>query len=55
MRVRFLTRFDWSPPERHGRMTISYPAGKEMTVRRICGEAAIAEGKAEEVKDARRG
>lgn len=49
MRVRFLSRFDFVPPEKKGRVSIVYKAGMEMTVRRCCGEAAVAQGKAVEV------
>ena len=48
MRVRFTENFDWDPPEKNGRVTLAFKAG-EKTVRRECGEAAIAAGKAVEV------
>jgi hypothetical protein len=50
MRVKFLERFVWSPPEHKGRTSIVYEADRTYTVRRPCGEEAIAAGKAEEVK-----
>lgn len=49
MRVSFAERFPWSPPEKRGRVLIVFPTGFEGTVRRICGEAAVAAGKAVEV------
>lgn len=45
MRVRFTAPFDWDPPERRGRVTISFKPGLR-TVRKLCGEAAISAGKA---------
>lgn len=46
MWVRFVAAFDWNPPERHGRVTLSYPAGAILFVRRACAAAAIAAGRA---------
>lgn len=46
MWVRFLADFDWHPPEKKGRVHIAYKAGMTLLVRRICGEQAIAAGKA---------
>lgn len=48
-RVRFLRDFDWSPPERGGRLTLAFKAGTEILVRRICAAEAIAAGAAEPV------
>lgn len=50
MRVRFIAPFDWDPPEKNGRVTLAYTVGVR-TVRRECGKAAIAAGKATEVDD----
>lgn len=50
MRIRFTEDFDWSPPERKGLVTIAYRAGTTKSVRRACGEAAIAAGKGEAQK-----
>jgi hypothetical protein len=50
MRVRFKELFLWHVPDRKGRVTVAYEAGREYTVKRACGEEAIAAGKAEEVK-----
>jgi hypothetical protein len=47
MWVRFLRAYDFDPPERGGRVTISYPAGLVTLVRRCCAAAAIAVGAAE--------
>lgn len=47
MRVRFTENFDYKPTSQS---TIAYKAGMEETVRRECGEQAIAAGKAREVK-----
>lgn len=49
MRVRFLADFDFRPPELKRRSIIVYKRGMELTVRRVCGEAAVAQGKAVEV------
>lgn len=49
VRVRFTKNFDFRPPERKGRFTIAYKAGWTGTVRRCCGDAAIAKGKAVEM------
>lgn len=46
MRVRFTSDFDYKPTKQ---TTVAYQAGMEMTVKRDCGEKAIAAGKAEEV------
>ncbi len=42
----FLRNFDFRPPEKR-RICIAYKAGMVKFVRRICGEQAIAAGKAE--------
>lgn len=41
-RLRFLRDFPWSPPERGGRTTIRYLAGKTYLCRRECAIAAVA-------------
>lgn len=46
MRVEFTRDFDWSPPEKRGRIHIAFKRGMRLTVRRICAEAAIAAGAA---------
>lgn len=51
MRVRFTHDYDYKPTSQS---TIGYKAGMEETVKRECGEAAIAAGKAQEVKPAAR-
>lgn len=43
--VRFTERFLWDPPERKGRVTISYEAGSVFNVPRACATAALAAGK----------
>ncbi|RYE57626.1 MAG: hypothetical protein EOP20_07140 [Hyphomicrobiales bacterium] len=48
MHVRFTANFDYTPSEDR-RSTIAYKKGFEGSVRRECGEAAIAEKKAEEI------
>lgn len=42
MHVRFVEDFDWAQPG----FTIAYKAGTSKNVRRICGEEAVAKGKA---------
>jgi hypothetical protein len=54
MWIRFTKDFDFSPPERGGRATVSYKAGTKANVRRIAAEAAIAAGKAVVVETPRR-
>ena len=49
MRVKFLADYDYTPSLER-RTTIAYFAGQELTVKRECGEAAVAAGKAEEVE-----
>lgn len=51
MRVKFTHDFDYKPTKRS---TIGYLAGLEETVKRECGEAAIAAGAAEEVPESSR-
>ncbi len=46
MWVRFIAPFDWCPPERKGRVTLAFAAGAVLFVRRACGAAAVAAGKA---------
>jgi hypothetical protein len=45
MRVRFTSSFDWTPPEDR-RITLAFKAGAELTVRRECGQDAVAKGAA---------
>lgn len=52
MRVKFIKDFDYKPTSQS---TIGYLAGMEETVKRECGEAAIAAGKAEEIPEHGRG
>lgn len=49
MRVRFTDDFDYTPSDDH-RILIEYRKGHELPVRREAGEAAVAAGKAVEVK-----
>lgn len=51
MRVKFTQDYDYKP---NSRTTIGYLAGMEETVKRECGEAAIAAGAAQELPDAGR-
>ncbi len=51
MRVKFLEDFDYKPTPQS---TIGYKAGMALTVKRECGEQAIAAGKAELEKPAGR-
>lgn len=51
MRVRFTHDFDYKPTRQS---TIAYKAGMALTVKRECGEQAIAAGKAELDKPAGR-
>jgi hypothetical protein len=44
MWILFLARYDFNPPERHGRTTITYEAGELVLVRRVCAELALARG-----------
>ena len=44
MRVTFEKDWSWRVPERNGLVSIRYRAGKTYSVRRICGEEAIARG-----------
>jgi len=44
--VLFVADFDWHPPERAGRVHISFKAGMECRVRRLCAADAIAAGAA---------
>lgn len=46
MWVRFVEGFVWAPPERKGRVSLVFQSGSVLFVRRACGEAAIAAGKA---------
>lgn len=52
MRVRFIGDFDYKPTRG---VTIGYKAGMEQTVKRDCGEQAIAAKKAIEVDPKPRG
>lgn len=51
MKVRFTSAYDYTPSRKH-QVTIAYPAGWRGTVKRECGDAAIAAGKAERLDDA---
>ncbi|MDH6265533.1 hypothetical protein M2360_000923 [Rhizobium sp. SG_E_25_P2] len=53
-RVRFLEDFDYRPSAFCGRVDIAYLAGMELPVKRECADAAIAAGKAVEIKGHRR-
>lgn len=48
MRVKFLADYDYTPSAER-RTTFAYFAGQEDTVKRECGEAAIAAGVAQEL------
>lgn len=50
MKVRFLRPWPYTP-SRNRQVTLEYPAGFEGTVKRECGEAAVAAGAAEELAD----
>lgn len=50
MWVRFLRNFDWDPPERKGRVTLFFEAGKTHLVRKLCALAAIERGAAVRVE-----
>jgi hypothetical protein len=45
--VRFTGDFDWSPPERGGRVTIAYRAGMVLLVTTACATAAAAADRAQ--------
>lgn len=45
--VRFLSDYDFRPPEAPRRICIAYKAGMVQFVRRVCADEAIAAGKAE--------
>jgi len=47
MRILFLSDFDWSPPERGGRVTIAFKKGQVIFARKTCAVEAIAAGAAE--------
>lgn len=47
--IAFTRDFDWSPPEKKGRVSIAYKSGMTLFVRRTCAEEAIAAGAAEPV------
>lgn len=47
MNVKFVSSFDYTPSG-ESRVQIAYPEGWEGTVKRECGEAAIAAGRATE-------
>lgn len=49
-RVRFTREFRWSPPERGGRVTLRFLAGKAYIVRAACARDAIAAGAAVALK-----
>lgn len=46
MWVRFTASFDWDVPEYGNRVTLAFKSGQVRNVRKQCGEAAIAAGKA---------
>lgn len=41
-RLRFVADFRWNPPERNGRCTLSFLAGRVYFVRLACAKAALA-------------
>jgi hypothetical protein len=45
-RITFTRDFDWSPPEKGGRLTIAYKAGWSGLVRKACAIAAVKAGAA---------
>jgi hypothetical protein len=47
MWVRFVSDFDWYPPEKKGRVHVAYKAGMRLLVRRKCAADAIAAGAAQ--------
>lgn len=51
MKVRFTADFDYTPSLKR-RVTYAFRAGWSGTVKRECGEAAIAAGTAEEIETA---
>lgn len=53
MRVRFTDDYDYVPSG-HPRVLIAYRKGMDLTVKREAGEAAVAAGKAVEIKAPRR-
>ncbi len=53
MHVKFTEDFDWVPPEAP-RSCVAYKAGWSGSVRRACGEAAIAAGRAVKIATPRR-
>jgi hypothetical protein len=44
--IKFVKDFRWDPPERNGRVTVSFKAGAKVLVRRKCADDAIASGAA---------
>jgi hypothetical protein len=53
MRVLFIREFRWRIPERAGRVAIVFrPRPEAVIVRRVCGEAAVRAGVAEEARSA---
>lgn len=50
MKVRFIAAFDYVPQRFKGRVRVAYPAGYTGTVKRECGEQAVAAGKAESLE-----
>lgn len=53
--VKFLSDFDWTPPERPT-VTLAYKAGEEpLNVTRACAAAAVAHGSAKRVPAPKRG
>lgn len=55
VKVRFTRKFDFYPPEKGGRVCLSYPPGhKVYSVTRDCADQAIAVGAAVPVEEAER-
>lgn len=51
MKVKFTGEYHFTPPENRG-VTFHYlPSDEVFTVRRVCGEGAVAAGVAVEIKD----
>jgi len=46
MRVKFVADFDYKPSGLGNRVTIAYKAGMDLVVKKECGLAAVAAGKA---------
>lgn len=48
MKITFSRDFSWTWPEYKGRVSTQYKAGQTYTVKRDCGDEAIAKGAAKE-------